>query len=813
MAWNFRRRIKIAPGVSLNLSKGGISTSIGPRGAKLTIGPRGVYSNLGIPGTGLYNRRKIGGRKTNIDSSQTFEISNMSNNKSSKNTLFSLRFVLWLLMVGFMWIPIIIVLAKEMYTTAAVLLGFWVLSWIITSIIIGVNKAQSNHDRAPRKVITGLLCLILGVPAFAYGLYLCVNSDLTTLNLVPDNYWMIFVGAPLVIVGFFVLLRGLIYFNYNKKKTKIIDEASHNPKYLIKELDSVAYFGHTIERQYYSDLHDIYSSLSRWCNKMAIHSDEILSLLGLSQKVIQKSGMSGNELLRSVVAIDVYNGYLAMGCSKDLTTKEGLGILFMTNNIQLNRDMTDFEQISFINQKQIEIYNNTISALTEYSEIFKEKELPLAKALLKYDRDLYTEYLVTLYRLLSIIAKADRTISPTEQKYLSYIIKLQQEKETPTEPTLTIYQGGTDLSRLDPLFDEAARWIVEHQEGSTSKLQRVLEIGYNRAGKLYDQLELAGIVGPNKGPTGREVLITDSRQLEQLLKTVHKDDGSYTPPANKNTETKTTPQEQITSTKPLPPKAELDSLIGLASVKKEVKALTNFIKIQQQRVAQGLKAPSVSYHCVFTGNPGTGKTTVARIVADIYHELGILEKGHLVETDRAGLVAEYVGQTAVKTNKIIDSALDGVLFIDEAYSLSEGGANDFGKEAIATLLKRMEDNRDRLVVILAGYTNEMQGFIDINPGLQSRFNRYIDFPDYSADELLQIFESNLKKFDYKMTNEARESLAAFFTNSVAHKDKNFGNARFARNIFEKALEKQACRVALLDRPTREELMQIQIEDF
>ena len=153
------------------------------------------------------------------------------------------------------------------------------------------------------------------------------------------------------------------------------------------------------------------------------------------------------------------------------------------------------------------------------------------------------------------------------------------------------------------------------------------------------------------------------------------------------------------------------------------------------------------------------------------------------------------------------------MFIDEAYSLSEGGENDFGKEAIATLLKRMEDDRDRLVVILAGYTNEMQGFIDINPGLQSRFNRYIDFPDYSADELLQIFESNLKKFDYKMTDEARESLAVFFINAVAHKDKNFGNARFARNIFEKTLERQANRLAAEDSITNDALTLIEKEDL
>jgi len=261
------------------------------------------------------------------------------------------------------------------------------------------------------------------------------------------------------------------------------------------------------------------------------------------------------------------------------------------------------------------------------------------------------------------------------------------------------------------------------------------------------------------------------------------------------------------------PYEELDALIGLSSVKEEVHSLANFVKLQKQRKEQGLKVPQVTYHCVFTGNPGTGKTTVARILARIYKDLGVLKSGHLVETDQSGLIAEYVGQTAAKTNAVIDSALGGVLFIDEAYALTEH-AGSYGGEAISTLLKRMEDDRDNLIVIVAGYTKEMKTFIESNPGLKSRFTRYIDFPDYSAPELHDMFLMRSKKYSYVLDADADNLLLSRLQDIVSRKhNREFGNGRYIRNLFEMSITCQANRLATLEAPTAEQLSQITTDDL
>jgi AAA+ superfamily predicted ATPase len=258
---------------------------------------------------------------------------------------------------------------------------------------------------------------------------------------------------------------------------------------------------------------------------------------------------------------------------------------------------------------------------------------------------------------------------------------------------------------------------------------------------------------------------------------------------------------------------KLKKLTGLTEVKKELLDIYSYVKNQKKRIENGLKTRPLSYHMVFYGPPGTGKTTVARIVGEMFKELGILKKGHFIEADRSQLVGEYLGQTAPKVNQIVDRALDGILFIDEAYSLFSKQEDIFAKEAVNTLIKRIEDDRDRLIVIMAGYKEQMESFIESNPGFKSRFNMHLNFNNYSKEELLEIFKQICIENDYTISQLVEDAVLKIIENELSKNEKAFSNARYVRNLFETITKKQARRLGSISFPSKDELQSIEIEDL
>lgn len=739
MAWKYRKRIKIAPGVTINVSRSGVSTTIGPKGASVNIGKKGTYLNTSIPGTGIYDRQKIGSGTSRHSSVMSSQDTTGDGNTSGYDN----AGCFWFIGIAVVTMLVIYVITGK-FDLPMYLLGLFIISvlWLCVVAILS-HKEKSNATVADSEDN--------------------VSSDGATTETSgketkPEQR-----------------KSNMLFLSWKKENFDLMQSETKNLYEFLK----------TATRS---------TKVRRELDRMMVLTNNDGSPWPLNNKVTL------------TMMLDAYRCYTDLGYKMNAGDDEELGLLLFANNVASPGFTLDYFQL--INYRD-NVAPTTRDMFDTVKMVHEHCPIPAGQYFFQHvfenvDKERMSQYMVHLYRYASAIAKADDTIDARESEILANLMKAK-DLTTDGQPLATKVDNRRtrrtpkDTSGLDPFIKDAARYMVEEQVGSSSMIQRKFNIGYNRAGMIMDQLEQLGVVGEVQGSKPREVLVATMEELDEIF--------GEKADVKSNTEDSATEDEIIMDSQ-----NELQSLIGLSSVKAEVERLTNFIKIMKVREKQGLPVSEISYHCVFTGNPGTGKTTVARILANIYSELGVIKKGHLVETDRSGLVAEYVGQTAVKTNKIIDSALDGVLFIDEAYSLVNGGNNDYGSEAISTLLKRMEDDRKRLVVILAGYGNEMQTFINSNPGLQSRFNRYIDFPDYNSDELLDIYKRNLKKHKYTLSTEAEAFISAFLANAVANKDKNFGNARFVRNLFEKTLENQAMRLASIGHLTSEMLCEISIED-
>lgn len=443
------------------------------------------------------------------------------------------------------------------------------------------------------------------------------------------------------------------------------------------------------------------------------------------------------------------------------------------NNILIN-DLINLSFLSIQNKKELkdkEVFFMTITLIPFHPEISKDIKYKINEILKKKelnDNDL--QYILKIwYEIVFFFPEEDR-INGSSLLSLKCMQKMDREN------------GTKDFDRLQKIFFDYVQCLIKADGTITD--EELITGKYINNIIYYKEANHTELIN-------RKVIFSESNDPIKTKDEKKEKEETFSDIMN-----------------------EINKLVGMKNIKEEINTLINLIKIKKEREERGLPNAPISIHAVFYGPPGTGKTTIARLLGRVYKCLGLLKKGHIIETDRAGLVAGYVGQTAIQVNKIVEEAKDGVLFIDEAYALKpETGGNDFGQEAIDTILKRMEDYRENFVIIVAGYTDEMNRFIESNPGLKSRFSRYFYFKDYTPEELLKIFELFCKNSSLSLTNKARVKLLELFEKLYSEKDRTFGNGRLARNIFEKTIENQANRLVNITPLTTKILSTIVDEDI